>query len=202
MSILDAACGTGWLTHLLKKRYRHVEGCDYSATLLDYARKKHPDCVFTQADITHNFSQPFQSYDAVILSLATHGIQDLRAAYHQLALILKPGGILIITTANPYYSFPVGLWKRSVLGRLFKRKPSLRLRSYNNFVRTSRKFFWKEIIPSYFHTLSETLNDALIEGFRLEKMKEIRLDNPKTNGRSWQLFLFPMVLLFVFKKKE
>jgi len=50
--------------------------------------------------------------------------------------------------------------------------------------------------------LSETLNDALESGFQLEKMEEIRLDNSGATGRQRQLFLFPMILLFVFRKRE
>ncbi len=203
ISILDAACGTGWLTDLLKKENINAIGCDASPRLLNYARQKYPDCTFIEADITENPKDklPITPFDLIVLSLASHDIENLSKAYGRLSQILKPGGSLIITTANPYYSFPVGRWKRGMLGRLLAKQPSLRLSPYNFFIKTQRKFFWKKNIPSFFHTLPETINEALQNGFDLKKIEELARKNNSSSGRARQMHLYPMIFLFVFKKR-
>src|SRR5260370_717463 len=49
--LLDVACGTGNHIAYLKQRY-NVEGLDFSSEMLRIARKKHPDVVFHQGDMT------------------------------------------------------------------------------------------------------------------------------------------------------
>jgi len=202
--ILDAACGTGWLTKMMGEKYEKVLGCDFSLPLLDYARKNNAEnCTFAEANILEKIPMLERPYDSAIICLAIHDVKNPQEAYTQVEKVLKDDGKLIVVVTNPYYSFPVGVWKRGILGKIFGGKTYLRLQSYNQLARGKRDFNWKKDIPSYFHTLPETINSALVSGFELEKMEEIRTDEQGgPANRKRQLFMFPMLLLFVFRKKK
>jgi ubiquinone/menaquinone biosynthesis C-methylase UbiE len=201
--ILDAACGTGWLSKLIAEKYEKVLGFDFSKPLLNYAKKNIPsNCTFLAADITKEIPILEKQYDSAVVSLAITDIKNPQEAYLKLVEVLKDNGRLIIVIANPFYSFPVGIWKRTILGKFFGGKTNLLLRPYNNFERAKKEFNWKGNIPSYFHTFSEIINPALSSGLELEKIEELKIDKGKgSQGRKRQLYLYPMLMLLVFRKK-
>jgi demethylmenaquinone methyltransferase/2-methoxy-6-polyprenyl-1,4-benzoquinol methylase len=63
--ILDVACGTGWLTRLLRGR---VVGLDQSEAMLRLARGRLPDAVFVRAEVP---PLPFPS-DSIDLVFSSH----------------------------------------------------------------------------------------------------------------------------------
>ena len=203
--ILDAACGTGWLTRSMAEKYAKVLGFDSSVPLLESAKKNAlENCSFIEADVLKEIPTLDRPYDSTVFCLAAHDVKNPKEAYFQLEKVLKDDGKMIVVVANPYYSFPVGIWKRGILGKILgKGKTRLLLNPYNDFARGGREFHWKGSIPSYFHTLPETLNDALERGFQLEKMEEIRIDDGShATGRKWQLHNYPMLLMLVFRKEK
>lgn len=62
--ILDVACGTGWLTRLLRGR---VVGLDQSEAMLRLARGRLPDAVFVRAEVPP-LPFPSDSFDLVFSS--------------------------------------------------------------------------------------------------------------------------------------
>ena len=62
--ILDVACGTGWLTQLLRGR---VVGLDQSDAMLGLARGRIPDAVFVRAEVPP-LPFPSDSFDLVFSS--------------------------------------------------------------------------------------------------------------------------------------
>jgi len=207
-AVLDAACGQGWLAGRLHENFprAQVEAFDSSEILIREAKEKYPGIDFRAADATQPLPYPAQSFDYVILNMAAHDIDHLSDAFANLHHALKPGGIFLMTVANPYYSFPVGVWKRGLSGVLLNKKPALRVRPYHEFRRQSESaggklFNWKGDMSSYFYPLSEYLNRALAAGFALQALHDLDLstDNPEFNAH-YQLHRFPMILLLAFKK--
>ena len=201
--MLDAACGTGWLARSMAEKYAKVLGFDSSVPLLESAMKNVlENCSFVEADVLKEIPTLDRPYDSAVFCLAVHDVKNPKDAYFQLEKVLKDDGKMIVVVANPYYSFPVGVWKRGIFGKIFgKGKTRLLLNPYNDFARSNREFHWRGSIPSYFHTLPETINDALASGFELEKMEEIRIDDgSRATGRKWQLHNYPMLLMLVFRK--
>ncbi len=95
--VLDMACGTGLHAQYLKQHYR-IEGADLSPSQLAIARRRCPDLVFHQADMT-SFDLG-REYDAVtcLFSAIGHVISEerLRAAVRAMARHVRPGGLVVI----------------------------------------------------------------------------------------------------------
>ncbi len=202
--ILDAGCGSGWLTHALAGLFADVCGCDASAELIAYAKNKYPKQEFLVCDLTANLPFEKNSVDAIVANMSLHDMDNVPQALENFKLITKPGGKLVITISNPYYSLPVGVWKRGILGRLLLKKPKLLLRPYFYFKnKTDRKFGWGDNITSHFYSLAEYINWAVDNGFALTQMREIqaKTDSPNFNLQ-YQLYRFPYILLLEFKKSN
>lgn len=210
LTILDAGCGGGWLTAKLSETLdgnSKIMGCDFSKDLISYAKETYPQTKFSNiefevTDITSPLPYTEDQFDVVIFNMAGHDVSDLPATMQNLSRVCKPNGKLLVTIANPYYAFPVGVWKRGLLGVLFKRMPKLILRPYFEFTRAeSRKFLWNHSFPSYFYTVPEYINTAKQAKFSLEEMRDLETKNSSENfDLRYRLFHFPMLLFMVFKK--
>ncbi len=151
LNILDGGCGPGWLAYNLSADGHNVIGCDASPQLINIAKSRYPKTKFDTADLTAALPYQDSQFDCAILSLSALDLADQEAAFKNLRRVLKTGGKLIMTTVNPYYGYPVGLWKRGLWRFIFRKYPKLRLKSYNKLTRSSdRKFVWNKNLISYF----------------------------------------------------
>jgi SAM-dependent methyltransferase len=201
--ILDAACGQGWLAAALHQQYPNIAAFDSSRDLVTRAKQQYPGINFQAADITGTLPYPSESFDVTVLNMAAHDINDLAKAFTNLCSVTKSGGTFIITIANPYYAYPVGVWKRGLWGRLLNKKPQLKLRPYHWFTKkTGQLHNWKGRLSSYFYPTAEYINQAINAGFELKQYHDLGLDNDSGNFDSqYQLYRYPLILLMVFKKR-
>jgi SAM-dependent methyltransferase len=105
-TVLDAACGSGWLTEHLARFGWQVTGADLSAELVELARSRLAAQPFAAAPgrplrarfVVHDLTQgPLaQTFDAVVCYDALHHLADERAAVAHLAAMVAPGGLLLI----------------------------------------------------------------------------------------------------------
>jgi len=95
--LLDMACGTGLHDQYLRAHY-YVEGADLSSSQLEVARRRCPDLVFHEADMT-DFDLG-RDYDAVtcLFSAIGHAITEekLRAAVRAMTSHVRSGGLVVI----------------------------------------------------------------------------------------------------------
>ncbi len=101
ISALDAACGTGRQAALLHELGCSTVALDQSEAMLDVARAKLPDVRFEAGDVEH---LPFadEEFDLAIVSLALCHLADPGDAIAELARVLRPGGVLVVTDPHPY----------------------------------------------------------------------------------------------------
>lgn len=110
--VLDACCGTGDLAVAAQAGgASSVVGLDFSAAMLERARRKAPDVVFIEGDV---LALPFHdaTFDAAVVGFGIRNVSDLEQGLRELRRVLRPGGrlgILEITTPRgllaPFYRF-------------------------------------------------------------------------------------------------
>jgi 2-polyprenyl-3-methyl-5-hydroxy-6-metoxy-1,4-benzoquinol methylase len=99
-SILEVGCGTGWLTEKLCE-FGPVTAIDLSPRAIAVARDRVPDANFVAGDFfAHEF--PTSAYDVGVCIETLFYVVDQPRFMEKLASLLKPGGILALTTINKY----------------------------------------------------------------------------------------------------
>lgn len=203
LSILDAGCGQGWLAYKLYLKGHKVSACDASEALLSQAREFYPEINFQVADLTQNLPYAQGQFDLVVLNMVAHDLEDQLKAFENLNVVLNTGGKLLATIVNPYYGYPIGVWKRGIVGFLLRKKPMLKLaKSYNLLnAKLNKNYVWNRILRSRFYTLSEHLNNFIKAGFKLEYFEDLsQTQDCKEFNLQYQLHRFPIILLMEFKK--
>jgi demethylmenaquinone methyltransferase / 2-methoxy-6-polyprenyl-1,4-benzoquinol methylase len=124
-TVLDACCGTGDLAVAGARAGGRVTGLDFSAPMLERARRKAPDLEWIEGDV---LALPFAdaSFDAATVGFGVRNVEDLPRALAELRRILRPGGrlgVLEITRPRgllaPFYR----LWFDGVVPLLGKLLP-------------------------------------------------------------------------------
>lgn len=94
--ILDACCGTGDITWLIKEIYPKVDviGADFSAEMLKIAKSRIKNTEFVNADMTN---LPFEdgTFDKVVMSFGFRNIKDYKKALSECKRVLKDRGEFI-----------------------------------------------------------------------------------------------------------
>lgn len=194
-NILDAACGPGWLTAKLATEFSNIIGVDASGPFLDHAKLTYPDLKFTAADLNKPLDYQDNYFDTIIMSMAAHDIENQVQTFTEFKRILKPGGKLLLTFVNPYYAFPVGVWKRGILGRILFKKPKLKLRPYFEYKNEIRNFTFYDNLECYFYTLPEHLNHLNESGFKFNFLEDLQsLEDSENYNLQYRLHRFPIIL--------
>lgn len=91
--ILDACCGTGDLSFLIKKEQSlaDVTGVDFSEKMLKIAQSRLDNVKFIKSDITE-LDFPDNSFDFVVMGFGLRNIVNPEKALYEVYRILKPGG--------------------------------------------------------------------------------------------------------------
>jgi ubiquinone/menaquinone biosynthesis C-methylase UbiE len=122
LSLLDVGCGTGWYLSRLKNGFAQAVGVDVSLGMLSIARERAPWAEFVQADLQE---LPFNAprFDAILCTRVLSHIPSARLAVAKIARVLRPGGIVIISSVDADHDYeqtklPVG--QAYVLAETFK----------------------------------------------------------------------------------
>jgi demethylmenaquinone methyltransferase / 2-methoxy-6-polyprenyl-1,4-benzoquinol methylase len=109
--VLDVCCGTGDLALAAAKAGGRLTGLDFSAAMLERARRKAPAIDWVEGDA---LALPFVdgAFDAVTVGFGVRNLDDLESGLSELRRVLRPGGraaILEITRPTgllaPFYRF-------------------------------------------------------------------------------------------------
>ena len=99
--VLDAGCGTGaHLAALARTRSRGL-GLDFSRGMLRVARRAAPAASLVQADLNRAFPVRRRSFDAVLSSLVSEHLTDLRRFFTEAFAALRRGGRLVFSAFHP-----------------------------------------------------------------------------------------------------
>jgi 2-polyprenyl-6-hydroxyphenyl methylase/3-demethylubiquinone-9 3-methyltransferase len=105
--LLDAGSGTGWFSERACKRGAEVTSLDVGEKLLAQVAKK---CQ-SERVVGDILALPFDpaSFDFVICSEVIEHTVDPALAVSELARVLRPGGVLIITVPNRVWHFAIDI---------------------------------------------------------------------------------------------
>ncbi|MCX6601871.1 MAG: class I SAM-dependent methyltransferase [bacterium] len=195
-TVLDMACGLGYGTCLLDRAGLAVEGVERDPDALAVARARFPWLTFHEADVL-----PFEHapVDGIVACEFIEHIVNAKPFLSRMNRLLKPGGILVMTTPNrrytsgknPYHVHEYTVEElRSLLPRVAVRvfatklfKPArfwIRLLGEESYARVnyclSRSFPFHQL-PRYAHTfaLTATKEDLCAAGEVIEARKMIVL---------------------------
>jgi len=101
--ILDVGCGTGMLLGSLGGRARLVVGVDMSVKMLRAAKKRAPSAFLVLVDADH---LPFAdgSFDVAVSVTLLQNMPDPSKTVREVARVLKPNGVAIITSLKRKHS--------------------------------------------------------------------------------------------------
>jgi ubiquinone/menaquinone biosynthesis C-methylase UbiE len=148
-SILELGCGTGKNTALLSQIGERVLAVDFSAAMIEKARKKHSrdQVTFAVADITRPWACEDRSIDLVTCNLVLEHIQDLSFIFKEASRVLVESGQFFISELHPF---------RQYQG------------TQANFVRNQQR----TEIQAFVHHISDFLAAAATNRLELVQMKE------------------------------
>lgn len=106
-SVLDAGCGPGKYAEILLERGAVVTGIDLSTNMVRLARERNGDRGHF---FVHDLSAPLGmfadgSFDMVLSALTMDYVQDWAPVVREFHRVLKPGGILVMSTEHPFFTF-------------------------------------------------------------------------------------------------
>ncbi len=95
-SVLDVACGPGFVAAGAAERGARPRGLDFSPAMLAVARDRHPHVVFAQGD-AEALPYPDGQFDAVVSNFGIHHVPQPILALRQAHRVLTPGGSVAFT---------------------------------------------------------------------------------------------------------
>lgn len=135
--VLDLACGTGNVLLELLDRGYEVEGADFSAAMLEIARRKVPPEVRLWCQDARTLEIPGEPFDACVCLFDSLNyllsLPDLRRAFQSVQRQLVPGSTFIFDM-NAIRALETGMFDQKGTGH----NPSLRYEWQSAWERTSR----------------------------------------------------------------
>ena len=104
--VLDAGCGTGYLTRQLADRGAEVVGVDFSPRMIEVARKHNLELDFRVDSTSELATCSNQEFDLLVSNYVLMDTPELEAAVGSFFRVLKPGATAIVVFSHP--CFPAG----------------------------------------------------------------------------------------------
>lgn len=98
MSVLDVACGLGYLAASAQQLGAKATGVDFSALMVARAKKLHPSIDFQEGDAESLENYANNSFDAVAMNFGILHLDQPEKALKAIYRVLKPGGRIAFTT--------------------------------------------------------------------------------------------------------
>lgn len=102
--VLEVACGSGQGLGLLAASARRVVGGDFTASLAEQAGMQYKGRVPVLRLDAHALPFRHGSFDVALLYEAVYYLADVRRFLREARRVLRPGGSLVVCSANPQWS--------------------------------------------------------------------------------------------------
>jgi ubiquinone/menaquinone biosynthesis C-methylase UbiE len=110
MRVLDAGCGTGNFEHFLHQKNPprvRIDAIDFSAAMLDVASRKNAtldNVEFARGDLGARLPYDDATFDRILSINVLYALPDPDATLRELLRVLKPGGLIVLTSPAPEFA--------------------------------------------------------------------------------------------------
>ncbi len=148
-SVLELGCGTGKNTEWLITKAKKIIALDFSRKMLNEAKKKiqNDNVLFKKANLLEVWEVADEFADLVTVNLTLEHINDLNFVFGQAYLKLKTDGIFFINELHPF-------------------------KQYNGSKARFDSEKETEVLEVYTHHITDYINAAKENGFKLEEIYE------------------------------
>lgn len=162
--ILDAGCGDGYLSSLMRNKGAMVSAFDGAKELIKIAQKDFEGIRFDVLDITKRLPYENQSFDIVVSSLVLMDVQEIEKFFFECHRMLKPNGRLVFSIVHP--CFYTADWHTDEKGN----RDYKMVENYWHLTKKTNNF-WGE--TTHYHRPLSWYSNALAKaGFVISKMQE------------------------------
>lgn len=98
-TLLDVACGPGYITRAAREQRIKVTGVDFSAAMIELARKVFPQADFRIGD-AESLDFADEAFDAVSCNFGMMHFANPQQAMNEAFRVLRPGGAYVFTVWN------------------------------------------------------------------------------------------------------
>lgn len=112
--VLEIGSGPGHIAEALTQVGATVVGIDFSASMIELAKRFYPHITFKEADAAQ---LPFEadSFDAVVINFVVHHLARPEVAFKEVFRVLKTGGIVAFTVfGDPKAQSSIGAFFQAV----------------------------------------------------------------------------------------
>jgi len=103
LTVLDAGCGTGYLSKKLRDQGARVTGIDFSGRMIEIARTQNPDMDFRVDSCSELVTIDDEHFDMVIANYVLMDTPDLRATMEAFNRVLKTDGVAVLVFSHPCF---------------------------------------------------------------------------------------------------
>jgi ubiquinone/menaquinone biosynthesis C-methylase UbiE len=107
MKVLDVACGPGYVSKAIQEKNATAIGVDFSAAMINLARKNFPDIEFVEGD-AQKLDFPDAGFDAVVMNFGMVHLSKPETAIAEAWRVLKKDGTYAFTLQGPPEKNPAG----------------------------------------------------------------------------------------------
>lgn len=197
MRILDAGCGDGILSALIRRYGGETVGIDIVESFLHESEYKKEQEVAV-ADITKSFPFIDGSFDRIVSNLTLMWLDDYSPFVRESFRVLNPGGKVIVSLAHPFTAIAERVPPEHPDFPILVQKLPL---NEGRYLRLINRVIGP--YPYYQRSPFEYVNRFLQEGFMLIAGEDTFLpDNIDIGPDSPAYRMFPQFLILVFQKPK
>jgi len=103
LTVLDAGCGTGYLSRKLSDKGASVIGIDLSSKMIEIARQKNPEMDFRIDSCSELRTLDANYFDMVVANYVLMDLRDLQGAVRSFHRVLKSDGLAVLIFSHPCF---------------------------------------------------------------------------------------------------
>ncbi len=165
--VLDAGCGTGYMSRILAERGARVTGVDLSKRFIEicrqYEKKKPLGIKYYKADLSRMPRIASSQFDLIISIYVLCDVRDYDRAIKEISRVMKKNGRFLMLIEHPCFSWQSGGWVRiPVDSQRNEDMPYIKISDY--FRRGTMESSWGKLpilltfyrpLSDYFHSMKK-----------------------------------------------